>query len=268
MQKELQLLTGIFPLPVGRLHAYRSRRQGLTLSVAILTTLFFLPRIGISAQTKIAAVRGTVQDHAGVPIQATTVTAKNLETGLSRTVSSNEKGEFEILPLDPGIYEVHASRSDSITQTPVRVELEPGRSVEVKLVLAAGSGELEQETETKVQESATSSSAGTVNLISEDQLVGLPLNGRSYSQLATLQAGVSDPSTAAGARGVGGGGLTVAGGRSTSNTFLLDGTNIMDTGNRVPRSAAGVQLGSDAVLQVQVFSANYGPSMAVTVAVF
>lgn len=94
--------------------------------------------------------------------------------------------------------------------------------------------------------------------INESQLVGLPLNGRSYSQLATLQAGVADTSGAAASRGVGGGSLTMSGSRSTSNNFLLDGTNIMDSNNQVPRSAAGVQLGSDAVLQVQVFSSFYG----------
>ena len=100
-------------------------------------------------------------------------------------------------------------------------------------------------------------SGSTAGQISQDQLAGLPLNGRSYSQLATLQGGVSDPSAAAGSRGIGGGGLTVSGGRSTSNVFLQDNTNIMDIDNQVPRSAGGVQLGSDAVFQVQVFSTNY-----------
>ena len=94
--------------------------------------------------------------------------------------------------------------------------------------------------------------------ISENQLVGLPLNGRSYSQLATLEAGVSGDSSGSGSRGISTGGLNIVGGRSTSNNFLMDGTNIMNTENQVPRSAAGVQLGSEAVLQVQVFSANYG----------
>jgi hypothetical protein len=95
--------------------------------------------------------------------------------------------------------------------------------------------------------------------ISETQLSGLPLNGRSYSQLATLQAGVSDPSAGSASRGGGSGSLTVVGGRSTSNTFLLDGTNIMDAQNQVPRSAAGVQLGSDTVLEVEVLTSQYGP---------
>ncbi len=106
---------------------------------------------------------------------------------------------------------------------------------------------------------AESAPAARANLINESLLAGLPLNGRSYTQLVTLEAGVSDPSAASASRGVSGGSLTVSGSRFSSNTFLLDGTNIMDFQNRPPRSAAGVQLGSDAVMQVQVFSTNYGP---------
>jgi hypothetical protein len=106
--------------------------------------------------------------------------------------------------------------------------------------------------------SATENPPSTkASLIDESLLVGLPLNGRSYTQLVTLDAGVSDSSSASASRGVSGGNLTFSGSRSSSNNFLLDGTNIMDAQNRVPRSAAGVQLGSDSVLEVQVFSANY-----------
>lgn len=122
---------------------------------------------------------------------------------------------------------------------------------------AAQSSSATNETNATIAASATSESNAT-SLIDESQLAGLPLNGRSYSQLATLQAGVSDPSSGSASRGGGSGSLTVAGGRSTSNVFLLDGTNIMNLDNQVPRSAAGVQLGSDAVLQVRVFSAHYG----------
>ena len=122
---------------------------------------------------------------------------------------------------------------------------------------AAQSSSAANKTNATIAASATSESNAT-SLIDESQLAGLPLNGRSYSQLATLQAGVSDPSGGSASRGGGSGSLTVAGGRSTSNVFLLDGTNIMNLDNQVPRSAAGVQLGSDAVLQVRVFSAHYG----------
>ena len=106
-------------------------------------------------------------------------------------------------------------------------------------------------------EQASGDSSKSQNRISEDQLVGLPMNGRSYSQLATLEAGISNTSSESSSRGVGGGSINVSGARGTANVFLLDGTNVMGTENQSPRSAAGVQLGSDSVLQVHVFGTNY-----------
>ncbi|MEE8176499.1 MAG: carboxypeptidase-like regulatory domain-containing protein, partial [Acidobacteriota bacterium] len=214
--------------------------------VLLLSAMLCLPGTGSAAQVSPATVRGTVQDQAGTPIPGATVTANNLGTGQSRTVSSDAEGRFEILQLAPGSYEVQASQSGFRAKTQGDLQLTAGQLATLDLVLEPAA------------EISSATSSITANLIREDQLIGLPLNGRSYSQLATLQAGVSDTSAASGSRGVGGGSLTVAGGRSTSNTFLLDGTNIMDTGNRVPRSAAGVQLGADAVLQVHVFSPHYG----------
>ncbi len=146
------------------------------------------------------------------------------------------------------------------------------RSSDLRLLIAASllqlplflpSGELAaQEREPPAREEEESpaepSPGSNANLINENLLTGLPLNGRSYTQLVTLDAGVSDSSSANASRGVSGGSLSFSGSRSSSNSFLLDGTNIMDAQNRPPRSAAGVRLGSDSILQVQVFSATYG----------
>ena len=98
--------------------------------------------------------------------------------------------------------------------------------------------------------------AATSGVIDASQLAGLPMNGRSYTQLTTPQAGVAD-SGGGGSQG-GGGGIAVSGGRQEWNSFLLDGTDINNTRNRVPGSAAGGQLGSDTIRQVQVFSVTYG----------
>ena len=225
------------------LRASKPARHSWALPAAILTVLLFLPPAQALAQTSTAAVRGSVRDQTGAPVPAATVTAKNLETGLSRTANSDEHGEFEILQLAPGAAEVQITATGFAPQTRKGLELRSGQPVTLDFVMGP---------------SSASASVANASPIDESQLAGLPLNGRSYNQLATLQAGVSDPSSASSSRGVGGGGLTVAGGRSTSNSFLLDGTNIMDTDNRVPRSAAGVRLGSDAVFQVQVFADNYG----------
>ena len=156
---------------------------------------------------------------------------------------------------------------------PARDNRDPNRRLTARRNAAAEFGFLQLDSSVPAQESddpkeadedagsqpLMPASSTAANQIDQSELVGLPLNGRSYSQLATLQAGVNDPGAASGSRGIGAGGLYIAGARSASNVFLLDGTNIMDSRNQVPRSAAGVQLGSDAVIEVQVFSTNYGP---------
>ncbi len=114
----------------------------------------------------------------------------------------------------------------------------------------------EEDAEQNQSAEPSSDTDSGVGVISESQLVGLPLNGRSYSQLATLEGGVSDP-FGGGKQGGGSGGLTISGGRGEWNSFLLDGTNINGANNQIPRSAAGGQLGADTTAQVQVFSTNY-----------
>ena len=115
----------------------------------------------------------------------------------------------------------------------------------------------EQNNQPDQQTSSSSDTRPAAGVIDQSQLTGLPMNGRSYTQLATLQAGISDPS-GGGRQGGQGASITISGGRGEWNSFLQDGTDINDSDNQVPRSAAGGQLGADAIAQVQVFSTNYG----------
>ena len=188
-------------------------------------------------------IRGVVRNQAGAPVSGAAITVSNLASGLRRESQSDTNGHFEIPNLTPGDYDAEVSRPGFATLKQSRIKVNGSEVRSLEFVLERGSG-------------GTGGAAAA--RISEAQLVGLPLNGRSYNQLATLQAGVADTAGQDSSRGVGGGSLTVAGGRPSSNNFLLDGTNIMNTDNQVPRSAAGVQLGSDAVYQVQVFSASSG----------
>jgi hypothetical protein len=223
-----------------------------------------------------AQLRGTVQDVSGRPVAGAQVTARSLSlgsagasgAGLTHSARSSSDGRFEIAPLPPGSYQVEIAADGAGVAAPQQVELTSGETSTLTFVLTPGLDPLdtappEEEVRERIEEEEETSPAGG-NLIRESQLVGLPLNGRSYSQLATLQSDVNDTSTGSASRGTGGGSLTMAGGRSLANHFLLDGTTIMNAENEVPRSAAGVQLGSDAVFQVQVFSnyysAEYGRS--------
>jgi hypothetical protein len=206
--------------------------------------LFWVTVSGAFAQEPSGVLWGTVRSQTGAAVAGASVSARNVETGETRVAGTSGDGMFEMGGLSAGTYEVEVSVEGFASQSRSGIEVNPIELPMISFVL---------QTVTSVAPVAAQG-----NRISDTQLVGLPLNGRSYNQLATLQAGVADTAGEQSSRGVGGGSLTVAGGRPTSNNFLLDGTNIMDTSNRVPRSAGGVQLGADSVLQVQVVSSAYG----------
>src|SRR5207245_7486630 len=108
-------------------------------------------------------------------------------------------------------------------------------------------------------------SAAMSGLVNDKQIRDLPLNGRSFQQLALLQTGVT-PALAAGSDVVGGRTpkISVNGARPEQNSFLLDGTDINNVYNKTPGSSAGVLLGVEAVLEFQVltnaYSAEFGRS--------
>ena len=237
-------------------------RVSLPIFLLLVLSLLFSALAGPagSAQTPGASVSGSVQSKSGAPIASAEIIVKHLSTGRSHSARSDDAGRYDLPSLPPGIYELVVAKPGFGPAAQETVELQEGARVAKNFALSENPettpSTAQRGTETTARPAAANSQSS--GQISESQLAGLPLNGRSYSQLATLQAGVTDTSAGSGSRGVGGGSLTIAGGRSVSNNFLMDGTNIMDAENQAPRSAAGVQLGSDAVLQVQVFSANYG----------
>ena len=134
-------------------------------------------------------IRGTVRDQRGAPIPGVSVAATHPATGMSQAASTGEEGRFEIPQLLPGTYDVQVSRAGFATHTREGLDLSASQTVTLQFMLEAAS------------------EPSTVNLIREDQLVGLPLNGRSYNQLATLQAGVADPVGSSAAQGGGSGNL-------------------------------------------------------------
>jgi len=215
--------------------------------IAIVAAVLWHPN-PLRGQGGSGRMQGRVVDSRGLPVGDATVTARNMGSGAELSSRTGQDGRFEIAGAAPGAYEVRAEMGGN--STALRRDLRAGEEAAIELILPS---------QNPAGQGADRAAATSAQQIDATQLAGLPLNGRSYNQLATLQAGVTETSSTSASRGIGGGTLTIAGGRPTSNNFLLDGTNIMDANNQVPRSAGGVQLGSDAIYEVQVFSSYYGP---------
>ena len=217
-------------------------------AIAFQLFLLFLS-VRTFAQDNAARVTGRVRSPEGAGLAQTTLIFQNAVSGAEVTVRTDSEGRYQAEGLLPASYRITVSLAGFVTQVRSEVELAAGQTFEAEFLL-------EPEGASSASESSSSGPSRT-GVIDEFQLTGLPMNGRNVSQLATLEAGVSDSSSGSGRQASGGGSLTMSGGRGEWNGFLMDGTDINDTDNSVPRSAAGGQLGADALAQIRVFSPNY-----------
>jgi carboxypeptidase family protein len=142
------------------------------------------------AQLQGARIVGSIYDqqHAGIP--GATVTVTHIATNVARTVVTDGEGSYVVTPLDPGIYRVTAAISGFQTTTREGVELAVGQSARVELVLAL-SGVSTEVLVTTQAPLLNTESAALGQVISNEQIVDLPLNGRSFHELARLTPGAA-----------------------------------------------------------------------------
>ena len=208
-------------------------------------------------QISSSAIVGQVQDATEAVIAGAEVTVTNVETGITRARESGPSGLYRVGELQPGTYQITVSMAGFNREVRQDIVLEFGRELTLNFTLQVGA--VEQEVvvtgEAPVVETTISSVATNV---SQEQLRELPLNGRSFADLVTLNPGAVTPHIGQG-RGANYGfapQLSVAGARTDANSFRLDGTDLMDTRNQNPGSAAGVQLGVDTIREFQVVTTN------------
>src|SRR5207247_3233286 len=142
------------------------------------------------AQATTGTISGAVADESKAMLPGVTVVVRNVETGVARTITTDARGGFRALNLAPGIYTVTAELQGFTPAKRENLVVEIGRDVAADLVLKLGALS-EQVT---VQGAATNvelSSAVAGGVVTTTQIAELPLNGRSFMQLATLQPGVT-----------------------------------------------------------------------------
>jgi hypothetical protein len=213
------------------------------------------------AQGAAAALSGTVSDETGAVLPGVTVVIRNTDTSLTREVITDADGRFSAPNLPVGPYELTATLPGFATLVRSGITLTVGRESVVNMSMKVS--QIEDRIEV-VGEAPTvdTTSGSTGTLISEEQITNLPLNGRSYVELATLTPGVQLTQTGGQGTSTGyGAKLSVNGARYTANLFTLDGTSLNDQFSQAG-SASGNVLGVEAVREFRVltnsFSAEYG----------
>src|SRR6266446_4480144 len=235
-----------------------------TLCVGLLLLLLFsgVPA-NVYAQVAGGSISGTITDTSGRVINNVQITITNVATGVAREVTTNDEGFYSAPNLLPGTYEAKFAAKGFGTEARKGIELTVGASVALDQVLRVGSTfeTIVVQSQVAAVQLSTSDISAVVNGTTVREL---PLNGRSWTDLAQLQPGVSaihtQPDFSAGTdRGNRGFGqqLTISGARPQQNNYRLDGVSLNDYANGAPGSVLGGNLGVDAIQEFSVLTSNY-----------
>jgi hypothetical protein len=231
-------------------------------AVAGLLVLALASQAG--AQVTTASIRGTVKDSSGGLLPGATVTVKNTESSFTRTVVTDADGSYQLTNLSPGTYDVIAELSGFKRFMRSQISLSVGQDVILPATLEVGDLTQEVTVTGAAAELIDTKSGSLSGLVEGNTVRTLPLNGRSFDQLTLLNPGVTSYNL--GGQNVQNGSgikMSISGARPESIYFMLDGTNILDHSNFTPGSAAGNNLGVDAIREFRVFSHNYSAEIGV-----
>ena len=230
--------------------------------VVVVLSILCMP-LPAAAQATTGSISGTITDQSKAVLPGVAVEVVNTDTGMARSLVTDADGRFRALNLPPGPYRLTAELTGFTKAVREALVVTIGSDIAQDLQLSVGAV---TESVTVSGEATTldTSTAVVGGVVTTKQIAELPLNGRSFMQLATLQPGVSVSRTTERDFGGGFGGtqVSIAGARPEQTGYLMDGTNIADIGDKAPSSVAGVLLGVDTVQEFSVqthgYSAEFG----------
>jgi hypothetical protein len=230
------------------------------LPVYAMLALAVLLSTPVYAQVSGATLSGTVMDASGAVVTNAKVSIKNTATDVTRDVTTDSAGVYSAPNLLPGVYEITVVAAGFSTSVKSGLTLTVGATQALDISLQVG-----QQTERFDVSGIAPDVQLTSSIMSAEvdstTVRELPLNGRDWTQLATLQPGVVSVRVEAGPSNRGNRGygtlLTVSGHQPYENNYRVNGISINDYSNGSPGSTLGVNLGVDAIQEFSVLIGNY-----------
>ncbi|MGB6524420.1 MAG: carboxypeptidase regulatory-like domain-containing protein [Candidatus Acidiferrales bacterium] len=226
-----------------------SIRAGVRCGFLVLAIVFYLIANPAVAQTDRATLEGTITDPSGGTIASASVTATEVDTGISQQRKTNSHGYFLFPGLAVGRYTVTISRSGFKTNVQQSVILQVGETHTLDVVLSVGA--VEEKVVVTAAGLANRTSAGAATVIGTNQIANLPVNGRDWSGLTLLAPFAQDD----------GGGdqrtIRFAGRARDDNNFSIDGVDAGGIQEQAQKSQVRLQISEDAVEEYRVNSALY-----------
>ncbi len=221
-----------------------------------------------SAQMTTGIISGTVKDQSASVLPGVSIEIKNVGVGIVRTAVTDERGRYRVASLPLGDYSVQGSLDGFGTAVRTGITLAVGRESVVDLVLSVGSI-TERVVVSGDAPTVQTTSSALSSLVDRKTIENLPLNGRSYMQLAVLQpathqmlsggtsaAKPQSSSTGLGLR------FSTGGARDKQNLYVFDGIQQVDVTGSTPGTVAGVNYGVDTIREFEIltsaYSAEYG----------
>src|SRR6266852_5518332 len=235
----------------------------LVRQILLLSLLLGLAVSPSYAQTS-ASISGTITDTTGGFLPGASVTVRNLETGSLRLITADDSGRYVATALEVGPYEIRAEKTGFRPEIKTNITLVVGQHAEIDLTLIVGPVQ-EAVVVQEVSPTVSVTTQDISGLVGERQLKDLPLNGRSYDQLLTLNPGIVNY-TSQRAGGIGtsnsvvGSMFSSSGHRPQENLYLLNGVEFTSASeiNNTPGGVSGQLLGVDAVREFAVVKDTYG----------
>lgn len=210
----------------------------LTIQIALCLTLGF----GLHAQS-VSQISGTVRDASGATVPGAAVTATQTDTGLVRTAETDQNGSYLLPSLPVGPYRIEVKKQGFTTyiQSGIVLQVATAPAIDAVLKVGAVSESVQVEAAATMVETH---STGVGQVVNQQQVVELPLNGRQITQLITLAGGANTVQAGFGQAPSSGNLMSsknypneamvsVAGGMLNGTTYLLDGGTHNDVFNNL-----------------------------------
>jgi hypothetical protein len=208
-----------------------------------------------------AAISGRVEDASGAAVSGATVTVKDVETGATRVVTTDPTGNYRVLSLPIGLHEIRTEKEGFKAAVRTGVKLDVGQEAVVNLRLEVG--EVVQQIVVSEEVPVVNTTTAPVSgLVGEREIKDLPLNGRSFDNLITLNPGTINYTALRGPNTTtsNGSAYAVDGQRPGDNLTLLNGVEYTGSSQLAvtPGGVSGNLLGIDAVREFNVLTGDYG----------
>ncbi len=229
--------------------------SGFSKSVVLIAATLFLAISGMAqSQANAADLTGTVTDPTGAVVSGASVHAKNLATGLTRTVTANDEGTYLMIGLPPGEYEVSAEAATFKKVVISPVKLTVGQSANLTIKLEVGGADAVVNVSGDDVQLVEATRTAVSNTIEQVRINNLPINERNATGFAlTISTVGRDNGRPVGPAPTSG--LNIGGQRGRSTLVQVDGADFTDNSINAARSTVS----QEAVQEFQITTNSYMP---------